>query len=131
MDPNADLKLPAIALAISGLAGFLLYCLVFFSSIGMFVIGLQGRGADEELIPVAVALFLVSLVDMAAGVLIAAGGWAMRSGPTTLAKVAAVVAVIPCLNPLGLLGLPFGIWALVAMNNAGQRAQPSTLPNYG
>ena len=35
-----------------------------------------------------------------------------------MAMTAAIIAVIPCVSPLCLLGLPFGIWALVVLNNA-------------
>ena len=37
------------------------------------------------------------------------------------AKVGAVVMCIPCLTSCGLLGIPFGIWAIVALN--GQSAK--------
>jgi uncharacterized membrane protein YhaH (DUF805 family) len=34
-----------------------------------------------------------------------------------LAMTACVLAVIPCLGPCFLLGLPFGVWGLVALND--------------
>ncbi|MBA2116603.1 hypothetical protein [Bremerella alba] len=33
----------------------------------------------------------------------------------TAARTAAVIAVIPCIGPCCLLGIPFGIWALVVL----------------
>jgi len=34
----------------------------------------------------------------------------------TTAKTAAIVALIPCLGPCCVLGIPFGIWALVVLS---------------
>jgi hypothetical protein len=33
-----------------------------------------------------------------------------------LAMTSSILAMIPCLSPCCLLGLPFGIWALVILN---------------
>lgn len=38
-----------------------------------------------------------------------------------IAKAAAVVAMIPLLGPCCLLGIPFGIWAIVALSKPGVR----------
>jgi hypothetical protein len=38
-----------------------------------------------------------------------------------LAVAAAIVAMIPCLSPLIVLGIPFGIWSLVVLNNSEVR----------
>ena len=35
------------------------------------------------------------------------------------AMVAAILAMIPCLTPCCLLGLPFGIWAVVVLRKPG------------
>jgi hypothetical protein len=37
------------------------------------------------------------------------------------AKVAAILAVIPCVGPCYLLGIPFGIWALVVLSRPSVR----------
>jgi hypothetical protein len=37
------------------------------------------------------------------------------------AKAACIVAVIPCLSPCYLIGIPFGIWGLVALNDPAVR----------
>ena len=36
---------------------------------------------------------------------------------------AAILAMVPCLTPCCLLGLPFGIWAVVALSKAGMKSQ--------
>jgi multisubunit Na+/H+ antiporter MnhC subunit len=40
-----------------------------------------------------------------------------------LAMAAAIVAMIPCFSPCCLLGLPFGIWALVVLNKPEVKSQ--------
>lgn len=37
------------------------------------------------------------------------------------AKTAAILAVVPCVGPCLLLGIPFGIWALLALGKPGVR----------
>lgn len=39
-----------------------------------------------------------------------------------LAMTAAVVAMVPCISPCCILGLPFGIWALTVLNDANVKA---------
>ena len=51
------------------------------------------------------------------------GGVAMARGKGyRTAFSAAIVACIPCLTPCLLLGIPFGIWAIVALNNPETKA---------
>jgi len=39
------------------------------------------------------------------------------------AFTAAILAMVPCLSPCCLLGLPFGIWALVVLNKPEIKSQ--------
>jgi GYF domain 2 len=39
------------------------------------------------------------------------------------AMTAAILAMVPCLTPCCVIGLPFGIWAVVALNKAGVKSQ--------
>jgi hypothetical protein len=46
------------------------------------------------------------------------GAWNMKwLQGYALSVVAAILAVIPCTSPCYMLGLPFGIWALVVLND--------------
>ena len=38
-----------------------------------------------------------------------------------LGMAAAIIAIIPCFYPCCVLGIPFGIWALVVLNDANVR----------
>lgn len=55
---------------------------------------------------------------LAANVVIAVGAWAMiRLQSRGLALTACILAVIPCLGPCFILGIPFGIWGMVVLND--------------
>ena len=45
----------------------------------------------------------------------------------SMAKTAAILSVIPCLGPCYLLGIPFGIWALVVLADPNVKAAFSHL----
>ncbi len=48
--------------------------------------------------------------------LVIAGAWSMQSlRRYGLAMTGAIVALVPCLSPCLILGMPFGIWALVVL----------------
>jgi len=57
-------------------------------------------------------------VGMVVSILILIGAIKMRRLESQgWATAAAVMAMIPCVSPCCILGLPFGIWALVAMGD--------------
>ncbi len=41
----------------------------------------------------------------------------------SMARTAAIVAIIPCLSPCIFLGMPFGIWAVVLLSRPDVRAR--------
>ena len=56
------------------------------------------------------------------GVLVIVGAVKMKNLKSYgLAMTAAIIAIIPC-SPCCLLGLPFGIWALVVLNDENVKA---------
>lgn len=65
-----------------------------------------------------------SLFGLALSVLILIGAARMQSLRSyEFAFTAAILAMIPCLTPCCLIGLPFGIWAVVALSRAGVKSQ--------
>jgi hypothetical protein len=57
------------------------------------------------------------ILGAAIGVIVLIGAGKMqRLESFQFSMTAAVLAMIPCVSPCCLLGLPFGIWALVALN---------------
>jgi hypothetical protein len=66
-----------------------------------------------------------AVLGMFMGVVILMGALKMMKLQSyRFAVTAAVLAMIPCISPCCLLGLPFGIWALVVLN------QPQVKPNF-
>ncbi|MFN3168725.1 MAG: hypothetical protein ACE37H_16835 [Phycisphaeraceae bacterium] len=64
-----------------------------------------------------------SIVGIAVGVVILMGAMKMkRLESHGFALTAAILAMIPCVSPCCLLGLPFGIWAIVVLNDANVKA---------
>lgn len=62
--------------------------------------------------------------SLAMSVLVLAGAWRMQTLRNyTLAFVASILAMLPCVTPCCFLGLPFGIWALVVLNRPEVKSQ--------
>jgi hypothetical protein len=65
-----------------------------------------------------------SLFGLALSVLILVGAARMQSLRNyEFALTAAILAMVPCLTPCCLIGLPFGIWAVVVLRKAGVKSQ--------
>jgi len=59
-----------------------------------------------------------SLIGLAVGVVILLGALKMKSLTSYgFAMASAVLAMIPCVSPCCLVGLPIGIWAVVVLND--------------
>jgi len=64
-----------------------------------------------------------SVLILISNVVILAGAISLlRLRSAGFARTACVLALIPCLGPCFILGVPFGIWGLVAMNDRRVRA---------
>jgi hypothetical protein len=79
--------------------------------------GMQGRvgglEVDETKVMQIVIRMIWGVALLAASAYCIYGAWQMKSLKNyTHARNAAVVAVIPCLGPCCVLGIPFGAWAL-------------------
>src|SRR5262249_60589157 len=74
------------------------------------------RGTSEE--PAVVVRIVWSLAMLANNVGILFGAVQMR-GLQSLAfsRIACVLALIPCLGPCFIIGVPFGIWGLIALTH--------------
>lgn len=65
-----------------------------------------------------------SLFNLLMALLIYIGAARMQSLRSyEFALTAAILAMVPCLTPCCLLGLPFGIWAVVALGKTGMKSQ--------
>jgi hypothetical protein len=67
---------------------------------------------------------VAGVISIAIGLFVLFGALKMQKlSNHGLAMAAAIVAMIPCFSPCCLLGLPFGIWALVVLNKPEVRSQ--------
>jgi uncharacterized membrane protein YhaH (DUF805 family) len=113
---------PATALIVFAILGIVLcvigLALAFFGvSLLAFEPRAAGPGAEEAAVQLVVSGFQ-AIVGIVVSILILIGAIKMRRLESQgWATAAAVMAMIPCVSPCCILGLPFGIWALVAMGD--------------
>jgi hypothetical protein len=119
------LLVPAIGLAVGA---FL--CLGYaLLTIGLFAINPQDFMTDvppptqaAERAGYFFGLYSVMIVMFVTPLIVAAGTTSMfRGRGRTLAMIGAVTSVLPC-NPCCVVGLPFGIWALMVLNQPEVKA---------
>lgn len=115
---------PATALIVTSVIGMFWQVLV-----GLVQLGRVGAGAADPRLKELPAEFLVPVVVFAVllGLALCAvtliGAVKMKNLTShTFAVVAAIFALIPCTSPCCFLGLPFGIWALVVLNDESVKA---------
>ena len=58
----------------------------------------------------------MGIVGIIVGIVVLVGAMKMRKLQSyNFAMTAAIISMIPCVSPCCLLGLPFGIWALIVL----------------
>ena len=117
--PDAANRLNAPALGLMIAAGIGMLFQVLSLLMNLLGVGMGAASVGHEgmmnLLSGGVGM-LINVVGMAIGGLIIFGAMKMKQLQNyNLALAAAVIAMIPCLSPCCLLGLPIGIWALVIL----------------
>jgi hypothetical protein len=124
-------KAPAIALTVTAIIGLVLV------TIGLVVNCLSLAGMQINNNPMLDAHtqrlansfgggvgILTDIIGGIVGVIILRGAGSMRRLENhSTAMTASVCAMIPCVSPCCLLGLPFGIWALIVLNKPEVKSQ--------
>ncbi|MEN6450095.1 MAG: hypothetical protein ABFC96_06365 [Thermoguttaceae bacterium] len=123
---------PAMAMLVIGWVTFVLsllamiYWIVVVAALSSNIPleGVPANGPERgQAMMAGVAMIVVCVIWAALSILILIGGQRMRRLQSYgLAMTAAIVAVIPCIAPCCLLTLPFGIWALIALNDPSVKA---------
>ncbi len=109
---------PAIGLMITAILGFLGQAV----SLIWRLVGTSMMATDERMPAWAIAFsgtmgVVASIVGILMSALILIGALKMKKLENYgLAMTASVIAMIPCISPCCLLGLPIGIWALVVLS---------------
>jgi hypothetical protein len=119
---------PATALIVTAILGMLLQVLSIFRS--LFLLAIHAAPAVIVLGPNLPVVVIAPGQSLAVGsfglmveILILVGAVKMKNLKSYwLAVAAAIIAMVPCISPCCLLGLPFGIWALVVLSDYSVRA---------
>jgi hypothetical protein len=119
------IKAPAIALKITAIIGLVVVTLGFIVNIltlaGVEIFPKQpmpNPQMEKLLNSIGGGVGIVQdIIGAVIGILVYIGAGKMqRLEGYQFAMVAAIAAMVPCLSPCCLLGLPFGIWALIVLN---------------
>jgi hypothetical protein len=106
---------PAIALIVTGAIGIVLQAVA--ALVQIIQLGAGGEPAE------AVGMLIGGGVGIVVSAVVIAGGAKMkRLESYGLAMTSSILAMIPCCSPCCLLGLPFGIWALVVLMDPSVKA---------
>lgn len=110
---------PATGLIVVGVIGFVLSIAGLIANLTGAVVNLPGMDHNTELLTRTLS-GTVGIVSSVVSILLSGiilwGGMqmkALRNYP--LAMTASILAIVPCLSPCCLLGLPLGIWAAVVL----------------
>jgi hypothetical protein len=117
-------RAPAVALIVVSIICIVFVAIAFLFSGFLLVSGTAGRmqqpsiGVSKE---TQIAIRMVwSVFILVANTVILVAAIKMRSLRNfPLSNLGAILAVIPCIGPCYLLGIPFGIWALIALHKPG------------
>lgn len=117
---------PATGLLVTGVLGIVLQAaalILNLSGIGMGAMQVNQQGAPLD--PQMMAMFqgtaaiVAAVIGCVVGIVVIIGAMKMKNLESYgLAMTSSIVAMIPCISPCCLLGLPFGIWALVVLSDA-------------
>jgi len=125
VDPREAVKLPAILLIVAACIGAV-FCLLMLllNILGTGLSAMAGGGEERTLNLMSGGIgIMVDLIGLAVAGFIIYGAMQMKSLRNhTMAMIAAIVSVIPCISPCCIVGLPVGIWALIVLNKPEVKA---------
>jgi phage FluMu protein Com len=114
---------PAIALIIIGALEIAVEVWAVFVTLTEFRAGRAARLGPWADLVTPEAVVIGGAIGVILGIVVIWGGVKMRNlEGYPLAMAAAIIAMIPCFWPCCMLGLPFGIWALVVLSDPMVRA---------
>lgn len=112
---------PGIALMVTGVIGILTQGMSALAQSAQLVVlasaAAQQSGPEvaEQLVPVVIALGIIG-VSCLVGLFLVYGGWKLHQGESwMLGAIASGLAMVPCLSPCCIFGLPAGIWGLMVL----------------
>jgi hypothetical protein len=119
MDPRSQLSGPAVGLLVTGIIGGIFELTSFIAMLfGASWIAVMEEDIPEKLEGMFEASFWTasSLVGVMIAVFLIYASTKMREASSWgLCMAASILAMIPCISPCCLIGLPIGIWCLVVL----------------
>jgi hypothetical protein len=113
---------PATGLIVVAVLGFIVQAMSFFWNV--FGMSFRGMGNDQMMTMFTGTIGIVfNLIGVAIGVLILFGAMKMKKLEShSWGMASSILALVPCISPCCLVGLPVGIWALVVLSDADVKA---------
>ena len=125
-DQGGKLKPPAICLIVVGGLSILFFLLSCVGNVMTLMNGGSRTNAftdQPQTEGEIVMAIIVTIAILAANLAVILGAVQMlKQRGYGLALTAAIISVIPCVSPCCVLGIPFGIWALVVLMNDDVKA---------
>jgi len=114
--PESQVKMPAMFLMIVGAIGAVGVIFgMLFSLLGIGVGAMQGREGMLTMGQGALGLLMRIVILCLHGLIIFGGFKMSKLQSYNLAITAAIISCVPVCSPCCILGIPFGIWALVVL----------------
>ncbi len=114
VDPKSKVFPPALTILI--MAGITILARVVMLGVNVFLLSMIDA-PPEEMVTVVVGM-AANVVALLLNIATVVGAYKMMQLQTySAAMMAAVISVIPFCSPCGILGIPFGIWAIVVLND--------------
>jgi hypothetical protein len=109
---------PAIALLVVGIIGIVGSSIGVCAGIFVSAAGPQARrgGGPNDGFESLLGVLFYGVMLVTSIVVVACSTKMKRLDSYAAAMTASILAVIPCLSPCFVLGIPFGIWALIVIN---------------
>ena len=118
-DPLQEVSGPAVGLLITAvLGGFFAFLGLFGNLLGFSLGTMMAEGSQEEFahwLSGGFGIISSALGLLVAGFLVYASLEMKKLSQYGLAVAASVVAMVPCVSPCCIIGLPVGIWSLVTL----------------
>jgi len=113
---------PATGLIVVAVLGFLTQSVSFFWNV--FGMSFRGLGNEQMMNMFTGTIGVIfNLIGVAIGVVIVIGALKMKKLEShSWAMASSILALIPCVSPCCVVGLPIGIWALVVLSDADVKA---------
>ncbi|HTF57927.1 MAG TPA: hypothetical protein VK661_11910 [Planctomycetota bacterium] len=125
VDPREAVKLPAMMLMVAagiGAAWCILMLLLNILGAGLSAMADEGHGKVLNMLSGGLGI-VINLVGLALAGFIVYGAVQMKNLQNhTMALMASIISLVPCLSPCCVVGLPVGIWALVVLSKPEVKA---------